>query len=93
MSQLTQEVRRVTPTKIESAGTAPLRTGAVIRIEKNLSTLGFFTPSKSRGKGPLTQKKIQVKREVNGKLIIAEAAIVPSIDLQIISQNGMSGRR
>ena len=70
----------MTPAKVETAATTPLGAGTVIRIEKNLSTLGYFTPSKSRGKGPLTQKKIQVKREVNGKLVVAEAAIVPSVE-------------
>lgn len=49
-----------------------------IKVEKNLSTLGFFTPSKSRGKVELREKTIRFKREVNGKTIEAEATILPS---------------
>jgi Replication initiator protein A len=49
-----------------------------VKVEKNLSTLGFFTPSKSRGKIELREKTIRFKREVNGKTIEAEATILPS---------------
>jgi hypothetical protein len=49
-----------------------------VKVEKNLSTLGFFTPSKSRGKIELVEKTIRFKREVNGKTVDAEATILPS---------------
>ena len=49
-----------------------------VKVEKNLSTLGFFTPSKSRGKIELVEKTIRFKREVNGKTVEAEATILPS---------------
>jgi hypothetical protein len=49
-----------------------------VKVEKNLSTLGFFTPSKSRGKVDLIEKTIRFKREVNGKTVEAEATILPS---------------
>lgn len=49
-----------------------------VKVEKNLSTLGFFTPSKSRGKVELVEKTIRFKREVNGKTVEAEATILPS---------------
>ena len=31
-----------------------------VKVEKNLSTLGFFTPSKSRGKVDLVEKTIRL---------------------------------
>ena len=49
-----------------------------VKVEKNLSTLGFFTPSKSRGKIEHREKTIRFKREVNGKTVEAEATILPS---------------
>ena len=49
-----------------------------VKVEKNLSTLGFFTPSKSRGKVDLVEKTIRFKREINGKTVEAEATILPS---------------
>ncbi len=51
----------------------------VVRLEKNLMTLGVFTPSKSRGKGGIREKVIRIKREVDGKLAEAEAKIIPSV--------------
>jgi hypothetical protein len=52
-----------------------------VRVEKNLSTMGFFTPSKSRSKSELREKVIRVRREVAGKVIVAEATIIPSVPL------------
>jgi hypothetical protein len=49
-----------------------------VKVEKNLSSLGFFTPSKSRGKVEVREKTIRFKREVDGKIIEAEATILPS---------------
>jgi hypothetical protein len=49
-----------------------------IKVEKNLSTLGFFTPSKSRGKVEVREKTVRFKREINGKTIDTEATILPS---------------
>jgi hypothetical protein len=52
-----------------------------VRVEKNLGTIGFFTPSKSRSQGELREKVIRFKREVGGKTIVAEATIIPSVTL------------
>jgi len=52
-----------------------------VRVEKNLSTMGFFTPSKSRAQGELREKVIRFKRDVGGKTIVAEATIIPSVPL------------
>lgn len=49
-----------------------------VKVEKNLSSLGFFTPSKSRGKVEVREKTIRFKREVEGKVVEAEATILPS---------------
>jgi hypothetical protein len=62
--------------KIDDASLADRRD--FVKVEKNLSTLGFFTPSKSRGKVELREKTIRFKREVNGKTVEAEATILPS---------------
>jgi Replication initiator protein A len=48
-----------------------------IKIEKNLASLGFFTPSHKRIRG-IKQKVITLSREVNGKRIEAQATILPS---------------
>jgi hypothetical protein len=48
-----------------------------VKIEKNLNTLGFFTPAKH--KGAKTREKVVVfRRELNGKTIEAQATILPS---------------
>jgi replication initiator protein A len=62
--------------KVDETGAAHRRD--FVKVEKNLSTLGFFTPSKSRGKIELVEKTIRFKREVNGKTVEAEATILPS---------------
>lgn len=56
-------------------------TPAFIRVEKNLGTIGFFTPSKSRSQGELREKVIRFKREIGGKTVVAEATIIPSVTL------------
>jgi hypothetical protein len=48
-----------------------------IKIEKNLASLGFFTPSHKRISG-VTQKVIALSREVNGRRVEARATILPS---------------
>ena len=52
-----------------------------VRVEKNLGTIGFFTPSKSRSQGELREKILRFKREVGGKIVVAEATIIPSVTL------------
>ncbi len=52
-----------------------------IRIEKNLTTLGFFTPSQGRGQLVNRPKTIRIRRELpGGKIIEAEASIIPSVE-------------
>ena len=48
-----------------------------IKIEKNLASLGFFTPSHKRISG-VKQKVVALSREVNGKRLEARATILPS---------------
>ena len=62
----------------DKTATLPATRRDFVKVEKNLSTLGFFTPSKSRGKIEHREKIIRFKREVNGKSIEAEATIFPS---------------
>lgn len=61
----------------DTAAAAPTR--EIARLEKNLMALGFFSPSKSRGKREIREKVIRVKREVDGRLVEAEAKIIPSV--------------
>jgi len=49
-----------------------------VKIEKNLSSMGFFTPSKSRGKVELREKVIRFRREVEGRILETTATILPS---------------
>lgn len=60
------------------SGSGVTRQREFVKVEKNLSTLGFFTPSKSRGKVEVSEKTVRFKREINGKTIDAEATILPS---------------
>jgi hypothetical protein len=48
-----------------------------VKIEKNLNTLGFFTPAKHRG-AKASEKIVYFRRELNGKSIEAQATILPS---------------
>jgi hypothetical protein len=53
------------------------RPSDVIKIEKNLASLGFFTPSHKRISG-VRQKVVALSREADGKRIEARATILPS---------------
>ena len=48
-----------------------------VKIEKNLNTLGFFTPARHRG-AKSREKVVFFRRELNGKSIEAQATILPS---------------
>jgi len=48
-----------------------------IKIEKNLASLGFFSPSHKRISGA-RQKVVAMSREMNGKRVEARATILPS---------------
>ena len=48
-----------------------------VTIEKNLNTLGFFTPARHRG-AKSREKVVSFRREQNGKAIEAQATILPS---------------
>lgn len=48
-----------------------------VKIEKNLNSLGFFTPAKHRG-AKAQEKVVVFRRELNGKTVEAQATILPS---------------
>ena len=50
----------------------------VVKIEKNLCTLGFFTPSKSRGKIEVRERTLILRREEDGEQVEVSATILPS---------------
>jgi hypothetical protein len=50
-----------------------------VRVEKNLNSLGFFTPAKHNGAAP-RKKVLTVRREINGRIIEAQATILPSAE-------------
>ena len=60
----------------EATPTTPLE---VIKIEKNLNSLGFFTPS-HKGLDNKKSKSISISREDRGRKIQAKATIYPSPD-------------
>lgn len=64
----------VTPAKSTPATQIPKD---FVKIEKNLNTLGFFTPAKHRG-AKSREKVVFFRRELNGKTIEAQATILPS---------------
>jgi len=49
-----------------------------VEVEKNVTSLGFFTPSRSRGKLEVREKSIRFRREENGRVIETTARILPS---------------
>jgi len=58
---------------------APARPADFVKVEKNLNTLGFFSPAKSRAKVRPTEKVIHFRKEVHtGKTVEAQATILPS---------------
>jgi Replication initiator protein A len=80
MSNLTQSamssIARLSPEK-----SAAMTIREFIRIEKNLTTLGFFTPTQGRGKIINRPKVLRVRRELpGGKIVEAEATIIPSVE-------------
>jgi hypothetical protein len=48
-----------------------------VRLEKNLSTIGYFTPTKGRGKSEVREKTVRIKRQVGDKTVVASATILP----------------
>ena len=64
----------VTSTKPASVPKSPKD---FVKIEKNLNTLGFFTPAKHRG-AKVREKIVFFRRELNGKTVEAQATILPS---------------
>jgi hypothetical protein len=67
---------RITP---DNSATLTIR--EFIRIEKNLTTLGFFTPTQGRGKIMNKPKVLRIRRELpGGKAVEAEATIIPTVE-------------
>lgn len=66
------------PTQLNLAEPADPGRLEFVKIEKNLSSMGFFTPSKSRGKVEVREKVIRFRREVEGKVFETTATILPS---------------
>ena len=52
---------------------------AFVQVEKNLASLGFFTPSTKKIKSA-KKKTISINREVNGKRVELRAVILPSAE-------------
>lgn len=51
---------------------------SVVEVERNVTSLGFFTPSRSRGKVDSREKRITFRREENGTVVETTARILPS---------------
>jgi hypothetical protein len=58
---------------------SPLVPSETVKVEKNLSSLGFFTPSSKRIKR-VWRKSIVFHRMLNGNKVAARATIVPSAE-------------
>lgn len=48
-----------------------------VRLEKNLATIGYFTPTKGKGKSEAREKTVLIKRQVGDKTVVASATILP----------------
>lgn len=55
----------------------PIPPAEFVKIEKNLNTLGFFSPAKHKGDN-VREKVVLFHRELNGKTVEAQATILPS---------------
>ena len=76
--QLSLKLQHIpTPSVIPMQGEPSPRSADFIKIEKNLASLGFFTPSHKRISG-VKQKVIALSREFNGRRMEARATILPS---------------
>src|SRR5215472_10736370 len=60
-------------------GDPAIRSADFIKIEKNLASLGFFTPSSKRIKGA-RKKTITFTKVIDGKRVEARANILPSAE-------------
>jgi hypothetical protein len=70
-------VKKLHSSDAVSPSTTALSNAEFVKIEKNLNSLGFFTPAKHRG-SKVQEKTILFRRELNGKSITAQATILPS---------------
>ena len=79
VSQLPLELHSDTDSsrELRENPSSSLRATDFVKIEKNLASLGFFTPSHKRISGQ-KQKVIALSREINGKRVEAWATILPS---------------
>ena len=70
--------------KTDAQGTllpdVPARTREIVRVEKNLNTFGFFTPSSKRLKVRSKSVELQVRTE-DGRRVDASATIFPAAEL------------
>ena len=53
--------------RVAASEVATLAVRDFVRVEKNLSTMGFFTPSKSRSQGELREKVIRFRSDEIGR--------------------------
>lgn len=67
----------ITPAPHEAGRMGNSRSTEFIKIEKNLASLGFFTPSNKRISGE-KKKVVHLSRDINGKRMEAKATILPS---------------
>ena len=67
------------PSDLAAGRSAAARSAQLIKIEKNLASLGFFTPSSKRIKGA-KKKTITFAKVIEGKRVEARATILPSAE-------------
>jgi Replication initiator protein A len=70
---------RVPSTALPGNGDPAIRSADFIKIEKNLASLGFFTPSSKRIKAA-RKKTITFTKVIDGKKVEARANILPSAE-------------
>src|SRR5438105_5227712 len=72
--------RSLLPVQTSLLPEQPARKREIVRVEKNLNTFGFFTPSSKRLRVPSKSVSLQV-RTADGKRIEAKATIFPAAEL------------
>jgi hypothetical protein len=67
----------LTPTPTPDTEANAIAERDFVRLEKNLATIGYFTPTKGKGKSEVREKTVLIKRQVGDKTVVASATILP----------------
>ena len=82
MARKTVEVPPIQPALIAAGGANPTPLPELIKVERNLNSLGFFIPAKKGRPSKEERSRVRVirfpAREINGQVVRQSATIIPS---------------